>query len=202
MFCRRPFDASKQHVPCLAHVINLAVQAMLGKGGLEAEAPSDAESMDVEDDDDFEWFTRTSIVEDEYEEGTATASTETVIAAAAAVEKVDNTSTKRALQKLRKVIVKIRRSPPRLEKFKELTITADRKQGLSPLLDVCTRWGSTHVMIERALECKDAYCSVFLDDDLSDFILEEVEWRRLGSLRELLQHFDKLTTKVCARKTY
>lgn len=108
MFCRRPFDACKQHVPCLAHVINLAVQAMLGKGGLEAEAPSGAESMDVEDDDDFEWFTRTSIVEDEYEEGTSTASTETVIAAAAAVEKVNNTSTKRALQKLRKGIVKIR----------------------------------------------------------------------------------------------
>lgn len=46
------FDASKQHVPCLAHVINLAVQAMLGKGGIEARAPIDAESMDVEDDDD------------------------------------------------------------------------------------------------------------------------------------------------------
>jgi hypothetical protein len=57
-------------------------------------------------------------------------------------------------------------------------------------------------MIERALECKDAYCSVLLDDDLSAFILEEVEWRRLNVLREILQHFDKLTTKVCASKTY
>ncbi|KAF9367636.1 hypothetical protein BGX21_007192, partial [Mortierella sp. AD011] len=94
------------------------------------------------------------------------------------------------------------RSPPRLEKFKERTVTAERKKGLSPLLDVCTHWGSTFVMLERALECKDAYCSVLLDDDLSEFILEEVEWRRLSSLRDLLQNFDKLTTKVCASKTY
>jgi hypothetical protein len=57
-------------------------------------------------------------------------------------------------------------------------------------------------MVERALECKEAYCSVLLDDDLSSFILEEVEWRRLSSLKEILQHFDQLTTKVCASKTY
>lgn len=41
-----------QHVPCLAHVINLAVQAMPGKGGLGAEPPANAESMDTEVDDD------------------------------------------------------------------------------------------------------------------------------------------------------
>ena len=59
-------------------------------------------------------------------------------------------------------------------------------------------------MIDRALECKNAYCSVLLEDDqdLTEFILEEVEWRRLGSLREILQHFDNLTTKVCASKSY
>ncbi|KAF9355563.1 hypothetical protein BGX26_006410, partial [Mortierella sp. AD094] len=153
--------------------------------------------MDFEDDDDSEGFIRTSLVEEncgdleEDEEDNA------------GVEKVDNnTPTKRALQKLRKGIVSIRRSPPRLEKFKELTTSADRKQGLCPLIDVCTRWGSTYAMIERALECKDVYCSVLLDDDLSDLILEEVEWRRLTSLRDILQKFDELTTKVCASKTY
>ncbi|KAF9913821.1 hypothetical protein FBU30_003023, partial [Linnemannia zychae] len=44
------FDPQKQHVSCLAHVINLAVQALLGKGGLGAESPEDMES-DVNDDD-------------------------------------------------------------------------------------------------------------------------------------------------------
>ena len=97
---------------------------------------------------------------------------------------------------------KYRRSPPRLEKFKDLTKSASRKQGLTPLLDVCTRWGSTYAMISHAYECKDAYCSVLLDDNLTEFILEEVEWRRLVALKELLDHFDTLTTKVCASKSY
>ncbi|KAF9920641.1 hypothetical protein BGZ67_001099, partial [Mortierella alpina] len=110
--------------------------------------------------------------------------------------------TKRALFKLRKGIVKIRRSPPRLDRFKELTTAPGKKQGLSPLIDVCTRWGSTYAMIERGLQCKEAYCSVLLENDLDNLLLEEVEWRRLTSLRDLLQQFDKLTTKVCASKTY
>lgn len=59
-----------------------------------------------------------------------------------------------------------------------------------------------NVMIKHALECKAAYCSILLDDSLPEFLLNEVEWHRLASLRELLQHFDKLTTKVCASKTY
>jgi hypothetical protein len=57
-------------------------------------------------------------------------------------------------------------------------------------------------MLERALECREAYCSVLLDDDLSEFILEEKEWRHLISLKEILQSFDQLTTKVCASKSY
>jgi hypothetical protein len=67
---------------------------MLGKGGLEAEAPCDAEAMDVEDDDDAEGFVRTSIMEED--EGSDSEPVN------------DNTSAKRALQKLRKGIVKIR----------------------------------------------------------------------------------------------
>jgi hypothetical protein len=113
MFYRKPFDASKQHVPCLAHVINLAVQAMLGKGGLEADAPKDARSMDVEDDDDSEGFLRTSIAEEEEEENEEedeeeNALTNTATAALEAAMVDNSTSTKRALQKLRKGIVKIR----------------------------------------------------------------------------------------------
>ncbi|KAG0345235.1 hypothetical protein BGZ54_005612, partial [Gamsiella multidivaricata] len=102
--------------------MNLAVQAMLGKGGLGAEAPRDAEFMDVEDNDDAEGLVRNSIAKEEDEEDTNE-------------PRDDNSSIKLALQKLRRGIVKIRRSPSRLENFKELTATPDRKQGLSPLLD-------------------------------------------------------------------
>ncbi|KAF9308041.1 hypothetical protein BG003_011699, partial [Podila horticola] len=56
-------------------------------------------------------------------------------------------------------------------------------------------------MIEHGLECKDAYSSVLLDENHSEFILE-VEWRQRSSLKEILQQFDRLTTQVCASKTY
>jgi hypothetical protein len=57
-------------------------------------------------------------------------------------------------------------------------------------------------MIERAIQCKNAYTSLMLDESLTMFFLEDVEWRRLAALRDLLGRFDQLTTKVCASKTY
>lgn len=72
---------------------------MLGKGGLGAEAPKDAEYMDIEDDDDTEGFVRTSIVEENEREEEKDDTEESID---------DNSSVKRALQKLRKGIVKIR----------------------------------------------------------------------------------------------
>ena len=50
MPCRARFNASQQHMPCLAHMLNLAVQALLGRRGICASAPEDAESLDVDDD--------------------------------------------------------------------------------------------------------------------------------------------------------
>ena len=52
MFQRSMFDAKKQHVACLAHVVNLAVQDLLGIGGLGAGAPEDVEDMVVDNGDD------------------------------------------------------------------------------------------------------------------------------------------------------
>lgn len=57
-------------------------------------------------------------------------------------------------------------------------------------------------MIQRAIQCKNAYISLVLDESLTMFFLEDAEWRRLAALRDLLERFDQLTTKVCARKTY
>lgn len=37
-------------MPCLAHVLNLAVQALLGRHGICASAPKDAQSLDIDDD--------------------------------------------------------------------------------------------------------------------------------------------------------
>ena len=57
-------------------------------------------------------------------------------------------------------------------------------------------------MIRRSLECKDAYGTVLLDDNFAKYTLDKAEWRRLTILKELLDHFDKLTAEVCASKSY
>ena len=49
---RAIFDAKKQHVSCIAHVINLAVQALLGKGGLGASKPEEIEDQSDDEDDE------------------------------------------------------------------------------------------------------------------------------------------------------
>ncbi|KAF9149829.1 hypothetical protein DFQ26_001821, partial [Actinomortierella ambigua] len=68
-----PFNAQDQHVPCIAHILNLAVQALLGVHGLGASAPTSLEPLsqespidaeqEGEDKDGTNVFVRTSIAE-------------------------------------------------------------------------------------------------------------------------------------------
>jgi len=89
---------------------------MLSKDGLAAKAPSDVESMDVEEDDETEGFVRTSIVEEDEDDADADKAGEAGM------------STKHALQKLRKGIVKIRYAPQPAV-CQVLTISSDRQEG-------------------------------------------------------------------------
>jgi hypothetical protein len=105
---RAPFDASQQHVPCLAHVLNLAVQALLdnlGAGALEND-----ESFDVDVDDDEEGFIRSSIggdVCDHDEDDLDDTSTGNILGVKITLSEEQKVM-KRALPKLRSGIVKIR----------------------------------------------------------------------------------------------
>jgi len=54
---------------------------------------------------------------------------------------------------LRELVKKIRNSPQKLEKLMRLCSSADIAQ-VKPLLDVCTQWSSTYMMIMRALEIR------------------------------------------------
>lgn len=50
MLCRCRFSGTGQHTPCLAHVVNLAVQEILGKNRLKAEAPNESILYDADND--------------------------------------------------------------------------------------------------------------------------------------------------------
>jgi len=100
-------------VPCLAHVLNLAVQALLGKSGLGAAAPKDVQEMDAEVDDDSEGLIRGTIelhdiedaVDDEHRDDHDLEDDVPVTVAG----NLDNSMCiKHALQKLRKSLIKIR----------------------------------------------------------------------------------------------
>lgn len=115
-YYRGIFSASKQQVPCLAHVLNLAVQALLGKSGLRAAAPNDVQGLDAEMEDDSDGFIRDPIgqydaentVDDEQPEGD---DGQELANDAPDNGNLDNSvCIKRALQKLRKGLVKIRYS--------------------------------------------------------------------------------------------
>jgi len=107
--CRKVFKASKQHVPCLAHVLNIAVQAILGKHGLGASAEADVDALDIEDDDDNEGLVHSSIAEDDSDQDSSDDEPEN--AADDNDGLAGDTNTKCALEKLRKGIAKIRYVP-------------------------------------------------------------------------------------------
>ncbi|KAF9078946.1 hypothetical protein BGX27_007424, partial [Mortierella sp. AM989] len=101
------FSASRQHVPCLAHVFNLAVQALLGKRGLGAAAPKDVQELGAEVYDDCEGFIRGTIELDDSDEdvdgdehGDEDEEGDVPVAVADNLDK--SMCIKRALQKLRK----------------------------------------------------------------------------------------------------
>ncbi|KAG0009200.1 hypothetical protein BGZ81_003578, partial [Podila clonocystis] len=243
-----------QHVPCLAHVLNLAVQAMLSKKGLDAVASEELEhvALDLEDDDDdsddgkdgedgeeydeycddddnndnddggdngdgeaaksssvgedgrsdndgderdvSKSFTCFSIggndinitIKDNFEGGNNIDITGADNIEDATAKQV---STKSALEKLRKGITKIRKSNL-LEKF---MAHEQNSRGLTPLLDVCTCWNSTYMMLEQALVCQEAYTGVLTSTHYHLLLLTEGEWKRLTVLVQLLKGFKEYT---------
>lgn len=65
------------------------------------------------------------------------------------------------IPKLRKLIVKIRASPQRKERFDRQSNLYSRNS-LNLILDVKTRWNSTYLMLERALKLQEVSNFVYM----------------------------------------
>jgi hypothetical protein len=130
-----PFNASRQHVRCVLHVLNLAVQALLRE--LKAEAP-DNDGADPASDTGTQGSGLSCIA------------------------------------RLRSAIVKLRSSPQRRGEFhRQCEAYGMPRKEL--LLDVPTRWGSTHAMLERACELREPLSRMArLTPDLPE--LSDDEW--------------------------
>jgi hAT family C-terminal dimerisation region len=91
----------------------------------------------------------------------------------------------------RMLIVKIRSSPQRQEKFSTFAENS-RLPPLDLLVDVRTRWNSTFMMIERALVLRQPLDDIAtLIPELTIYRLNDEEWRLLGILCTLLERFFK-----------
>jgi hypothetical protein len=89
----------------------------------------------------------------------------------------------------RMLVVKVRSSPQRREKFAIYIDNAKLPQ-LELLIDVKTRWNSTFMMIERALTLRQPLHDIStLLPELIVYKLNEDEWETLGVVCKLLEKF-------------
>jgi hypothetical protein len=109
-----------------------------------------------------------------------------------------DTSCAHCISRLRKLVVKIRLSSQRRERFAhtcKLLHTAEKEL----VVDVRTRWDSTFLMIERALELRkplDTFAAC--ERDLRVHQLADEEWSLLEIVRDLLWVFRRETEHLCA----
>jgi hypothetical protein len=150
-------------VRCMAHVINLAAQAILRN--LHAEAPEDGIPEGDAQDIPPAPFRRHS-------QQAPTARAPGAI-----------------LTIVRQVFTKVRLSNLLLEAL-EAQCNAKKIAFLHPIKDVKTRWNSTHALICRALELKPALKQLCSSEKrLRPFRLLGEEWLLLEDLRDLLKSF-------------
>jgi hypothetical protein len=159
--CQRrniPFNQESMRVRCIAHVINLAVQAFLGK--------LNSAALDCEDAYDEKYLA--------------------------------NAKRGGFISRLRKLVVKVRESPQRRERFAS-QCDHDQVPHKELIVDVCTRWNSTHDMIERALELRKPLDSMAeLNKDLCPYKLTANEWELLKSCRKFFKVFKTASDCLCA----
>ncbi|CAJ0747751.1 16278_t:CDS:10 [Entrophospora sp. SA101] len=134
------FDIDNNHVHCLAHVMNIAVQHALKS--LKATAANNEDEVLNIDDNDVNGF--------------------------------------HTIMKLRKLIVKIKSSPQRRERFSKACELANLKYK-ELILDIVTRWNST---VGRA------------DRDMIKWVLNEEEWSKLVEISQLLHLFSRATKHI------
>ncbi|KAJ1692524.1 hypothetical protein LUZ63_009222 [Rhynchospora breviuscula] len=100
---------------------------------------------------------------------------------------------------IRKTMKFIRHSQARMEKFK-LACSQAHVSYKRPAWDVPTRWNSTFLMLELALELKPAICRYSNLDKRYNLNLDDVQWEAVKALVAKLKVFYDATLKLSGTK--
>ncbi|KAJ8515669.1 hypothetical protein ONZ45_g6946 [Pleurotus djamor] len=112
-----------------------------------------------------------------------------------------------AVDKLRRIVRVVRSSPQRRQSWldevhKALEQANSTDLALMLILDVKTRWSSTHQMLRRALDYKESV-TAFVERfwrDLSKYELTENDWTTISLVTSWLKSFRSATTEMSTTK--
>ncbi|KAK6984038.1 ribonuclease H-like domain-containing protein [Favolaschia claudopus] len=191
------FSASDSRLRCMPHTIHLAVLQLLEAIGAvekdsrakKSKATPYQDVVSASPESDELNGAAVGIDDDEDEEEPTTAASEPIPA-----------GIKGSVKKLRKVIRSVRSSPQRRRGWYELLSLAPRRIVLGThmlILDVKTRWSSTHQMMKRAITYRDAIGRFINNNsDLHSSELTVQDWTAIETVADWLQTFRAATTEM------
>lgn len=106
----------------------------------------------------------------------------------------NNDALNNPIKRIRALFLKLKRSEQSTNMLKS-ACTMTGTKFLSPKIDVCTRWNSTHDMLKVALLLKPALISLFQSNTAFHmYLLSEEEWCLCSEVQKFLKHFKTVST--------
>lgn len=175
------FDPLDLHFRCFAHVLHLAVQDFI------RELQIDDDNNEDDDDEEEQVESEDRVVEEEFEENEEISS--------------ESITDKKVIVKLRTIFKKIKYSEQLRKKLEACCKTVEVEM-TAPIVDVSTRWNSTHDMIEAGLRMQKALDLLCLTNSkLNDYALKKSEWELLTLVVKYLKNF-KILSKILSGDKY
>jgi hypothetical protein len=165
-------------VGCFAHTLNLAAQEIL--------RVLDGDKEAVNEDD----LSCDNTIESPSRQEADTTDQQAAVAA--------------ILHIARKIVAKVRKSTHLWEVLERFQSVQELKPVKKLVLDVCTRWNSTHHMVRRLIQLRsavDPLCTSQPKLEKLNLVLDDFDWEWLGKLDSILSIFSK-PTEVISGESY